>query len=80
MNVTKERIELAKQAIIAEIVKKLSSTFNISTEEALRKFLTTRTYELLKSDTSMLWAETPEYVADMLESEFNNDMEEWLKI
>ena len=80
MRVTKQRIEAAKQQITIDVVRYLCSKHNISTEAALRMFIATKTYALLQIDSARLWIETHEYVINMLECEFNNDVEGWLSI
>ena len=80
MKITTERIELSRTAITTFIVKKIVEAYKTSTEEALSQFMTTRTYALLQSEDSKLYLESPEYVLDMLYSELNNDLENWLKL
>ncbi|MBZ9634174.1 hypothetical protein [Clostridium sp. FP1] len=80
MKITPERIELSRMAIVTYVVKSLVSIYNISSEEALVKFMTAHTYDLLRMDSSKLWSESQEYVLDMLSNEFNNDLTNWLEI
>ena len=52
----------------------------IPAEEVIRRFMVSKTYELLQTDAARLWAESPEYVIDMYKSELCGDIDNWLKI
>ena len=80
MSMTQEKIELTKKLTVTTVVDVLAHEQSISSEEALRRFLKTKTYALLMSDKSMLYTESTEYVLDMLQSEINGDWEAWQKI
>lgn len=80
MKVTPKSIGASKHYITTIVVKQLSVNLNITTEEAFKKFLGTKTYNLLSTNESYLWNKSPEYVYDMINSELSNDIDGWLTI
>lgn len=67
------------QAISLYLVHRISEEENCSNEEALKKLLKTITYELLQDRETGLYAESPEYVWNMLQDEENGNIEAWIK-
>lgn len=67
------------QAISLYLVHRISEEENCSNEEALKKLLKTITYELLQDRETGLYAESPEYVWNMLQDEENGNLESWIK-
>ena len=67
------------QAISLYLVHRISEEENCPNEEALKKLLKTITYELLQDRETGLYAESPEYVWNMLQDEENGNIEAWIK-
>lgn len=67
------------QTISLYLVHRISEEENCSNEEALKKLLKTITYELLQDRETGLYAESPEYVWNMLQDEENGNLESWIK-
>ncbi len=78
--ITEEKIGLLKGILTEYVVKELCIKNKISSEQALRFFMKSKTYELLIDSQSYLCYESQEYVFDMLESELAGDWESWLAI
>ncbi|MCL2665452.1 MAG: hypothetical protein FWE82_07560, partial [Defluviitaleaceae bacterium] len=51
----------------------------IPVTDALRLFMTTKTYELLTNPKSYLYLEAAPYVEDMLIAELSGDWESWME-
>lgn len=67
------------QAISFHLVHRISEEENCSNEEALKKLLKTITYGLLQDRETGLYAESPEYVWNMLQDEGIGNIESWIK-
>jgi hypothetical protein len=63
----------------ADIASRLSERKNIDPTEALRRFMSTKTYELLQNSETYLCFEGVEYIWDMLNAEQHGDWERWLE-
>lgn len=50
---------------IRAVVKVIQKELNISFQEALGRFYNSKTYKTLQNTENALWAESPEYIADM---------------
>ncbi len=79
MKASSVNINKSMQAISLYLVHLISEKENCSNEDALKKLLKTMTYELLQDRESGLYAESPEYVWNMLRDEENGNMESWMK-
>lgn len=79
MKASSVNINKSIQAISLYLVHRISEEENCSNETALKKLLKTMTYELLQDKESELYAESPEYVWNMLNDEKNGNMESWVK-
>lgn len=79
MNATNVNINKSIQAISFYLVRRVSEAWQCSEEEALKKLLKTMTYELLQDKETGLYAESPEYVWNMLQDEENGNIESWIK-
>jgi len=79
MNATSVNINKSIQAISFYLVHRISGEQQCSEEEALKKLLKTITYELLQDKATGLYAESPEYVWNMLQDEKNGNIELWIK-
>lgn len=79
MIVSSVNLNKSIQAISLYLVHRISEEENCSNEEALKKLLKTITYELLQDRETGLYAESPEYVWNMLQDEENGNLESWIK-
>lgn len=79
MNASTININKSIQAISFYLVHQISEKENCTKEDALKKLLKTMTYELLQDRESGLYAESPEYVWNMLRDEGRGDIESWVK-
>lgn len=79
MKAASVNINKSIQAISLYLVHRISEEENCSNEVALKKLLKTMTYELLQDKESKLYAESSEYVWNMLNDEKNGNMESWIR-
>lgn len=80
MIVSSVNLNKSIQAISLYLVHRISEEENCSNEKALKKLLKTLTYELLQDRESGLYAESPEYVWNMLQDEESDNIESWIKV
>jgi len=73
-------IEVCIESIAAQVADGYAISQNISLTEAMRIFMTTKTYELLTNPKSFLYLEATPYVEDMLSAELSGDWERWLEV
>ena len=73
-------IEICIDSITAQVVDSYAENNKIYVTEALRLFLTTKTYELLNNPKSYLFLESAPYVEDMLNAELSGDWNSWMEI
>ena len=78
MKATSVNINKSIQAISVYLVHCISKEQNCSEEDALKKLLKTMTYELLQDRETGLYAESSEYVWNMLKDEENGKLESLL--
>jgi CO dehydrogenase/acetyl-CoA synthase beta subunit len=71
------KIQLCIDALAADVGDTLATENGISTTEALRQFMQTKTYALLFDEQSLLYLESAEYVFDMLKAEQSGDWQRW---
>ncbi len=79
MRVTKDRIESAKKIIINNVVKHLVASRGISSEDALRLFLLSRTYKALQTPATKVYTESSPFVIEQLEYELAGNWDAWMK-
>ena len=80
MIITEQTIPFCIDAHTVRISEEYAKTNGISNTEALRVFMSTKTYELLIDPKSFLYLESMEYILDMLDAEFSEDWDRWFKI
>ena len=80
MKQTKEAIQFAIDTLTAEAAQMYASDSQITGTEALRFFIKTNTFKLLRNPESYLYLESAEYVLDMLHAELSGDIERWLEV
>lgn len=75
-------INIAKsiQSLSFFLVKYIQTQNGCSQEQAIQLLMKTVTYETLIDKNSKLFCESKEYVLDMLKSEMNGNIEDWMKI
>ncbi len=79
MKATSVNINKSIQAISVYLVHCISKEQNCSEEDALKKLLKTMTYEMLQDRETGLYAESSEYVWNMLKDEENGKLESLLE-
>jgi hypothetical protein len=80
MTLSNEAIRYLIDTLTAEVVEKYALDKNITRTDALKKFMKTKTFDLLCDSESFLFLESVEYVYDMLEAETEGDIERWLEV
>ncbi len=78
MKATSVNINKSIQAISVYLVHCISKEQNCSEEDALKKLLKTMTYEMLQDRETGLYAESSEFVWNMLKDEENGKLESLL--
>lgn len=72
-------INRAIRIITRYIVKELIKEKNCNENEAFQYLIKTGTYKILQNKKTELYAESPEYVLDMLRDELSGDWEKWCR-
>jgi hypothetical protein len=80
MKITEQTIQYCIDTLTADIAQRIARESGISSTEALRQFMGTKTYELLVDKQTYLYLETKEYIIDMLKAEQTENWERWLQI
>jgi hypothetical protein len=80
MNPTDEMIDNSIDLVITRIAEKIMQSRKISQDEAIKYLLSTKTYKLLLDKSSKLYAESAEYVLDMIDAEEKNDIARLLEV
>lgn len=80
MKVTEQRIEGTKKILVKGIVKKISEDARVTTDEALRRFIASKTYKLLMNTNTGLWLDSSSKIYDIYISEVQGNLErlKWL--
>jgi hypothetical protein len=73
-------IEVCIESLAAQVADSYAEKRNIPVTDAVRIFMTTKTYELLSNPKSFLYLEAAPYVEDMLNSELSGDWESWMEV
>ena len=73
-------IEVCIESIAAQVADTYAKKQNIPVTDAMRLFMTTKTYELLTNPKSYLYLEAAPYVEDMLNAELSGDWESWMEV
>lgn len=68
------------QIITQYMAESLMRTKGCTENQAIQFLITTHTYQLLRNKKTKLYAESPEYVMDMLKDEISQNWESWYKI
>jgi len=73
-------VEVCIESIAAQVVDAYAEKQKIPVTDAMRMFMTTKTYELLTNPKSYLYLESAAYVEDMLNAELSGDWESWMEV
>ncbi|MDR2546838.1 MAG: hypothetical protein LBC96_04910 [Lachnospiraceae bacterium] len=73
-------VEVCIESIAAQVADAYAEKQKISVTDAMRMFMTTKTYELLTNPKSYLYLEAAPYVEDMLNAELSGDWESWMEV
>jgi len=79
-NVNESMINIAIESLIAQVSDIYAETNSMPVTEAMRFFMTTKTFELLINPKSFLYLESAGYVEDMLNAELTEDWDRWMEI
>ena len=81
MNEVNDNImEICMESLAAQVVDAYADKEGVPVTEAMRMFMTTKTYVLLTNPKSYLYLESAPYVADMLYAELTGDWESWMEV
>jgi len=73
-------IDICIESITAQVVDAYAEKQKILVTDALRLFMTTKTYELLANPKSYLYLESAAYVEDMHNAELAGDWDSWMEV
>ena len=73
-------VEVCIESIVAQVADTYAIKQKIPVIDAMRLFMTTKTYELLTNPKSYLYLEAAPYVEDMLNAELSGDWESWMEV
>ena len=73
-------VEVCIDSITTQVADAYAEKQNIHVTDAVRLFMTTKTYELLANPKSYLYLESAPYVAEMLNAELSGDWESWTEV
>jgi hypothetical protein len=73
-------VEVCIESIAAQVTDAYAEKQKIPVTEAMRMFMTTKTYELLTNPKSYLYLESAVYVEDMFSAELSGDWESWMEV
>jgi high-affinity K+ transport system ATPase subunit B len=68
------------KVLTANVAEELARISGKSTTDALRDFMSTKTYNVLMNIDSGLYRESPAFVLDMVEAEQAGDWQRWLEV
>lgn len=70
--IEKETKNNAIDMLVTLVVEELAEDLKIDADEALTRFLSSRTGKLLYEEESQLWWNGPSYIADLYKNEISN--------
>jgi len=73
-------VEVCIESIVAQVCDAYAEKKGMSVTEAMRFFISTKTYELLVNPKSFLYLEAAPYVEDMMNAELSGDWESWMEV
>jgi len=79
MTLSDKMMEYCQDVLATRVVELLVKRDGVPHTEALRRFMSTETYELLLDPESYLYLESAEYVLDMMDAEQSGNIGRWLE-
>lgn len=73
-------VDVCIDSLSAQVADRYAEKQNITVTDAMRLFMTTKTYELLLNPKSYLYLEAAQYVEVMLNAELSGDWESWMEV
>ena len=73
-------INISIESLTAQVADSYAQAHGVSVTEALRFFMSTKTFELLINPKSYLYLETAPYIEDMLNAELAGDWDSWMEV
>ena len=73
-------VEVCIESITTQVADAYAEKQKIPVTDAIRMFMTTKTYELLMNPKSYLYLESAVYIEDMLCAELSGDWESWMEV
>ena len=80
MSVESQKAQYCADLVATTVVSQYAQEKGLSTTEALRIIMETRTFEVLQDPESQLCFESTESILDMLHAEEHCDWDEWVKV
>jgi hypothetical protein len=80
MKITDEYLDFVTDVMATQIVEKIAANKNSSQDEALKFLLSTKTYQLFLDKDSKLYAESVEYILDLIDAEETGDIARILEV
>jgi len=80
MKQTPESIASVVDIMATKLAEIIAAKKNIDKNDAIKELMKTKTYNLLLNQKSRLYAESVEYIFEMIEAEWNNDYEKFLEV
>jgi len=73
-------VDTCIESIAAQVADAYAEKQKIPVTDAMRLFMTTKTYDLLTNPKPYLYLEVAPYVEDMLYAELSGDWESWMEV
>jgi hypothetical protein len=80
MSVTEKQAILLIDQLTARVSELLAEEQLQPLTDAMRDFMSTKTFAVLLRPQSYLYLESPEYILDMLDAERKHDIQRWLEV
>jgi hypothetical protein len=80
ITMTEETPRLCADLVLTRVAERYATEHKLTNTKALRRIMTTKTYELLQDPESLLCYESAESIYALLQDEERGDWDEWLKI
>jgi hypothetical protein len=80
MSVEPQKAQYCADIVATTVVSQYAKEYGLSTTDALRIIMGTKTYDLLQDPESRLCFESAESILDMLRAEKQGDWDEWAKL
>jgi high-affinity K+ transport system ATPase subunit B len=80
VKIDENQIAFIVKVLTANVAEELAALSGKPTTDALREFMSTKTYNVLMKPNSLLYRESPAYVVDMVKAERSGDWSRWLEV